>query len=342
MNIDCKQFSEKYAALQKQAAEFALTVEAIKNGKGDLKAAKLEKKKLLRQRGELQEFFDYAFEKWVVKKLERLLTGPNVLSLVLAGMTCPQAEALRGRGGEVAKSYAGVDSPAAWKMREIFWKLIKWREEILRTLAGLDCENAWVYREQGLQSGQPEQIDAVIEGLLGCDSDRAFALREKMFDRVSHRLIAESLKGLDSPRAWRLRERLEPELRLVSIAGLNSERAWRIRMEHLTNAEKEANDKKAVDALQEICNGLVGLGSSRAFGLRKRIAEDVHKRPHNGMAALVLFPSLAGVRSKDADYWRESPFSQTVSVRLRAESYNGNYTSAIVWRTARKQAALKF
>ena len=81
--------------------------------------------------------------------------------------------------------------------------------------------------------------DSIAQGLAGCDSDRAWNMRDEFIQSgVRKGSIALGLAGLDSARAWTMRDELiqsgvGEDYIALGLAGLDSDRAWKMRDEFI-------------------------------------------------------------------------------------------------------------
>jgi len=349
---NCKQLAEKYEELRKGAAEFALTVEKIRGGAYDrekMKIARAEMKRLVREKAELEEMADWFIDKWAVGEICKLrgkIRNPDESILpALAGLKSKRAQSLRADFPEARElsllaSYTGIDSPEAWALRKRFLESTDVRNAIavLHSLAGLDCEEAWEYRDKIL-GGSESSINvfggALVYGLQGVASDRSFDARERLATVAPLDDLARSLAGLDCPRAWKIRETLMPQtgILLSSIYGLNCERAWKIRENCFANLGKMSDMVKWI-ACETLAEGLIGLDDKRAWKMRRMLIEA-------GASKKFILRGLAGCRSAMAQKLRDDALIARQPIVDIMESYNGSSFTAIVWRTARKQAAAK-
>jgi len=140
----------------------------------------------------------------------------------------------------------------------------------------------------------------VAGSLLGCDDAEAWQLREELFARAPHAVVA-SLAGLDRPRAWELRAALVAELGgdaaladfalaetlCRSVTGLDDDRAWAIRerayptapaaaLESLTGVHSPCaqvwRERHLERAPRPVLKSLAGADHDHAWGLRERMA----------------------------------------------------------------------
>jgi len=341
----CKQIKEEYEALQKNAAEFAVMVETIRKGgglpaqAGDVRAANLKKKKLALERIAFLDKLNETFDQWAVAEFGKLIRKHNGLPALeivghMAGIKVHPINDLRldfrGSVSQIGAvmGYAGVDSRVAWSERAEAWKEDKInRGMVLRTLCGLDSDEAWKYRDKILNgTADPELMFDLISGLIGVDSDRAWAVRDKFFSQNGahyQKPIARSLAGLDTDRAWRMRKNLFGENLIKSVYGLNSRRAWEVR-------ERFCKPSADFDLRGEVAESLVGLDTAAAWKMRHDLL--AHK-----VWWICIMNGLAGVKSSLADEMRKKGLDEGCGYGQMLESINGTYSTAMIWRTARKQ-----
>jgi len=334
---DCKKIKQEYETLQKNAAEFALTVDELRAeeragralNREMFNATKRAKRELAEARDAVWEKCDFDF--WAVKKIMSL---PVVLGLAVACLTAidtPAATRLRKKiqlgdnVGELSESFAGIDSPEAWRFRDYCSQDDKRAGLGALSWAGLDTDRAWRYRDawQGKVNNFGDEMGF---SLIGLDSERAWEMRERLLAARQNWQVAYSLGGLDSDRAWAMRDILR-ERSMVSeieyVYALDSERAWQERERIL--------QRPNASCLNGIARGLAGIDSERAWDMRKRlIALGGDKKD--------ILMGLAGLRSDRAESFRHD-CAQDASITLQdlARSYNGSCTVAMAWRTARKQ-----
>lgn len=193
----------------------------------------------------------------------------------------------RASANDVAEGLAGIDTDDAWVIRQALGEADT--HSLVLSLAGLDSESAWKARKSWLEDGN--QI-AVLNSLVGIDSDRAREIREKLINvpnEVGGHLQSKamSLAGLDSDEAWAYRERLLREnMRgmATSLIGLDTDRAWKIRDGLMTDLNVDTNS---------IIRSMTGLDSDRAWEMRDIY---INNKAHRGRVAI----SLAGLDSERA------------------------------------------
>ena len=214
----------------------------------------------------------------------------------------------------VIKGLVGFDSKEAWELRQ---KLVAdYNVEnylVLLSIAGCESDRAWKLRNDILDHGlRTDEID-VLGSLAGLDSDRAWEMRESLAKKATGASpICVSIIGIDSDRAWKIRDDLlvrkilQNEM-LGYLSGLDSERAWKMR-------EEEMNDR-APDYLN-ITESLVGLDSERAWKMREVL---IRKLVDNG----AIIRSLAGCESDRAWQYRDDSIGLPLANANIAKSLAG-------------------
>jgi len=115
----------------------------------------------------------------------------------------------------VLRSVRGSADPRAWELREAGWASAP--AAALKSLADLEDERSWQWRERWLERAPRP----VLESLGQLRSDRAWQLRQVAADTAKEAL--EGFVGVDDERAWALRERgLDrwPSTVVKSVGGL--------------------------------------------------------------------------------------------------------------------------
>lgn len=159
---------------------------------------------------------------------------------------------------QAVQSLKRNDSKEAWALRE---DALEYGEldAVLAGLAGVNSERAWELRSLGLEK---KAWAATAKSLCDLEGDRADGLRAELYskDRLS---VLKSTSGLDSPFARTIREQLfekAPKVVLRTITGLDAPYAWRMRVQ-MAPWTKEALD--SVD----------GMFAPEAWVLRERFCD---------------------------------------------------------------------
>jgi hypothetical protein len=184
-----------------------------------------------------------------------------------------------GKWYDLMHTLAGVDSNYAWEIRER--ERANLTDEkidgLFRSVAGLDTKRAWDLRHSiNIEKFSPSDriflAHSIIATLAGLNSEEAWSYRQYLLEQGADFLSeGYSIAGLDSPRAWEVRERLQAsgehaEL-FGSLAGIDSERAWALRAtikvdQYVPGMGKEFN-------ASYLARSLVGLTSDRAMAERQ-------------------------------------------------------------------------
>ena len=152
-----------------------------------------------------------------------------------------------------------------------------------------------------------------------------------------------SIAGLDSERAWKLRGSINfndttqlLSTLVLSLTGLDSERAWKLReLFEFNPALSSLGSHHKNKISKSLAKSYAGLNSAKAWEFRSRLEE--------GVQNTALFYSLAGLNSQRSWDLRlrllKDAHSKNISILIGndfAESLNGNFVTAIGWRTAKK------
>lgn len=173
------------------------------------------------------------------------------------------------------------------------------RHRIAEGLAGCDSERAWFLREELLDWGIDKLF--VISGIAGLESEKAWKMRDEcVANQEVENFVIESLAGIDSVRAWQMRwkffdinlglRKVTPESFAKSLAGLNSEEAWIMRKKLMDNMVSD----------ETILKSLAGVDSDKAWKLRDKLMKS---NPIIGNYQ--ISQSLAGCNSNRAWALRE-------------------------------------
>lgn len=232
----------------------------------------------------------------------------------------------------IGASLAGIDSPAAWKVRETFVSFGKAMgftalAPVAKSLAGIDTPRAWEIRESIRTAQLPDaQRDELLAySLIGIDSKEADKIRAEM-DKGEHVLL--SLTGVDSEYAWDVRDteaevlgKNNPYL-ITSVTGIDSKKADMVR-------RGEQRGSFPSDALVAQGKSLAGIDSEDAWLFREQNLR-FSKFAWEATAA-----SLAGLMSPRAEKIRDELARLGVDALELARSYNGDNTT-FVWRNLKK------
>lgn len=234
---------------------------------------------------------------------------PHIVAYSLRGLSDPRAWALRERllfdaPHHVARSLSGraVEGERAMVMRQSLAGAQP--KAILATLSRNDGDEAWLIREQVrahlAQYGDHRHFGWIVASLAGIDSERAWDWRERLIaalppvepDLSQIVDLMSSLAGMASERAWELRQRyleIAPIPTLGSLSGVADERAWTLREQYVERASKT------------VLRTFDGSSDPRAHELRRRHAPMV-KEALDSMSGLDD-PEAWKIREDCRDIW---------------------------------------
>ena len=136
---------------------------------------------------------------------------------------------------DVMLSLSRVDAPEASSLR-LRWLSLRGKDDVFadparaavaaESVLGLESDAAWEIREAAFAAAPVAALES-IEGLV---SAKAWEWRRRHADRAQ-KVVAKSLTGIDSEPAWEMRERIARVCKeaVDSMVGHDGERAWKIR-----------------------------------------------------------------------------------------------------------------
>ena len=209
----------------------------------------------------------------------------------------------------VIKSYAGVDSEAAWEARKRhIRKYGNWTiRNIGVSLVGLSSEK--VDQMVGSLQDQYNSVYTLLH-LTGREDEKAWEIRERHLDRTRNNFSAvmSSLSGIDSPRAEKMRERIIKSWSFYSRKSIqhDSEFSLACAQGFIGDSSFSGSRQRKEFWLPKELIAHTGSDSRKAWKVRERaLAENRH------LEEVAL--SLAGLTSERAEQMRKDIESALLS-----------------------------
>ena len=138
------------------------------------------------------------------------------------------------------------------------------KRDLAICLVGFDSSRAWALREKLVEGNKSASENDIALGLAGVESERAWEIRNSLLQEGEIDDVCRSLAGLNSPRSWGMRSTLlnrglHPEIAIESLLSLDSEQAWNQMERMLLSGAKQTS------AVRE----LAGNNSDRAWEMRR-------------------------------------------------------------------------
>ncbi len=241
----------------------------------------------------------------------------SLAAMLVAGLDDVRADRIRRSAAADVAAYAvsGMDSPAAWSLREDLKHDAPFY--VARGLAGLGgLERAWTLRRE-LDAHAPDQV---VHSLAGDCGDEAHALRVRRWDEHAEEAVRSTM-GVSDERSWSLRRRARSESPSAgladSVTGLDTADAREIR--------RELRQDHPLAVLRSVR----GVASAEAWKLRNELSR---------VAPKAVMASMTGLDGPEARSLRSS--LKAVAPEETAASFAGLDTpESWEWREELKDEA---
>lgn len=240
------------------------------------------------------------------------------------------------------EALCGIDTPEAFRLRELFYRKCENLSSLAKSLIGCDSDEAWIMRDQ--KFGDPAYLDVKLRSIIGCESIAAWDIREQALARVVNegssrprekwQALLDSMAGDDSDRAWEVRDRLAtlglPDYHveiLRSLVGIDSPKAW----EHRKFTAPLLARYPSVARLR--LRSVAGIDTKQAWDVRN---EDASIDQNDTEMNFALSRSLVGLEGENVDPFKfhqlfdeSEPASLAGSTSAWAEAERGRLWSSL-------------